>query len=46
MDSQNSGRGNGRDDAAIAEALGILVGVLRGNQQGVGIGADRQLGNF
>ena len=39
-------RGNGRDDAAIVEALGMLAGVLGGNQQGAGIGADRQLGNF
>ena len=41
-----AGRGNRRDDAAIAEALGMLAGVLGGNQLGAGIGADRQLGNF
>src|ERR1043165_2134660 len=41
-----AGRGNGRDDAAIVEALGMLAGVLGGNQQGAGICADRQLGNF
>ena len=41
-----AGRGNGRNDDAIAEALGMLAGVLRGNQQGAVIGADRQLGNF
>src|ERR1044072_4441558 len=41
-----AGRGNERDNVAIAEALGMLVGVLGGNQSGVGIGADRQLGNF
>ena len=39
-------RGNGRDDAAIVEALGMLAGVLGGNQLGAGIGVDRQLGNF
>ena len=41
-----AGSGNRRYDAAIAEALGMLAGVLGGNQQGAGIGADRQLGNF
>src|ERR1051325_3875537 len=41
-----AGRVNGRDDAAIAEALGMLAGVVGGNQLGAGIGADRQLGNF
>src|ERR1043165_7288452 len=41
-----AGRGNGRNDDAIAEALGMLAGVLGGNQQGAAIGADRQLGNF
>ena len=41
-----AGRGNGRNDDAIAEALGMLTGVLGGNQLGAGIGADRQLGNF
>src|ERR1044072_3115956 len=41
-----AGRGNGRIDDAIVEALGMLAGVLRGNQQGAAIGADRQLGNF
>ena len=41
-----AGRGNGRDDIAIAEALGMLAKVLRGNQLGAGIGADKQLGNF
>src|ERR1051325_592622 len=41
-----AGKGNGRNDDAIAEALGMLAGVLGGNQQGAVIGADRQLGNF
>src|ERR1044072_6822594 len=41
-----AGRGNRREDAAIVEALGMLAGVLGGNQLGGGIGADRQLGNF
>src|ERR1044072_6366264 len=41
-----AGRGNGRNDDAIADALGMLAGVLGGNQQGTAIGADRQLGNF
>src|ERR1051325_7734914 len=41
-----AGRGNGRNYDAIDEALGMLAGVLRGNQQGAAIGADRQLGNF
>src|ERR1051325_4222019 len=41
-----AGRGNRRNDDAIAEALGMLAGVLGGNQQGAVIGADRQLGNF
>ena len=41
-----AGRGNGRDDAEIDEALGMLVVVLEGKPNGAGIGADRQLGNF
>ena len=41
-----AGRGNGRNDDALAEALGMLAGVLGGNQQGAVIGVDRQLGNF
>ena len=41
-----AGRGNGRNDAALAEALGMLAGVLAGNPTGGVIGADRQLGNF
>lgn len=36
----------GRDDAAIAEALGILAGVLAGDPNGAGLGANRQLGEF
>ncbi|CAI8586613.1 unnamed protein product [Vicia faba] len=35
-----AGRGNGRNHDAIAEALGMLAGVLGGNQQGAVIGAD------
>ena len=35
-----AGRGNGRDDDAIVEALGMLAGVVGGNQLGAGIGAD------
>lgn len=38
--------GGGRDDASIAEALGMLAGVLGGNPNGAGIGATRQLGEF
>ncbi|KAI5428955.1 hypothetical protein KIW84_033808 [Lathyrus oleraceus] len=38
--------GRGRDDAAIAEALGMLAGVLGGNPNVVGIGAARQLSEF
>ncbi|KAI5403624.1 hypothetical protein KIW84_050976 [Lathyrus oleraceus] len=34
--------GRGRDDAAIAEALGMLAGVLGGNPNVVGMGAARQ----
>ena len=41
-----AGGGNGRNDAALAEALGMLAGVLAGNPTGGVIGADRQLGNF
>src|ERR1051325_8892195 len=41
-----AGRGNRRNDDAIAEALGMLAGVLGGNQQGAVIGAGRKLGNF
>src|SRR3954470_4596918 len=36
----------GRNDDAIAEALGMIAGVLGGNAVGAGIGAERQLGNF
>ncbi|KAI5404186.1 hypothetical protein KIW84_051360 [Lathyrus oleraceus] len=35
--------GRGIDDAAIAEALGMLAGVLGGNPNVVGLGAARQL---
>ncbi|KAI5385082.1 hypothetical protein KIW84_071904 [Lathyrus oleraceus] len=38
--------GRGRDDAAIAEALGMLAGVLGGNSNVVGMGAARQLSEF
>lgn len=38
--------GRGRDDVAIAEALGKLAGVLGGNPNGAGIGAVRQLSEF
>ena len=38
--------GRGRDDAAIAEALGMLAGVLGGNPNVVGLGAARQLSEF
>ncbi|KAI5444925.1 hypothetical protein KIW84_013269 [Lathyrus oleraceus] len=38
--------GRGRDDAAIAEALGMLAGVLGGNPNVVGMGASRQLSEF
>ncbi|KAI5434771.1 hypothetical protein KIW84_021549 [Lathyrus oleraceus] len=38
--------GRGRDDAAIAEALGMLAGVLGGNPNVVGMGAPRQLSEF
>ncbi|KAI5400643.1 hypothetical protein KIW84_065505 [Lathyrus oleraceus] len=38
--------GRGRDDAAIAEALGMLAGVLGGNPNVVGLGATRQLSEF
>ncbi|KAI5438582.1 hypothetical protein KIW84_024354 [Lathyrus oleraceus] len=38
--------GRGRDDAAIAEALGMLAGVLGGNPNVVGMGAARQLSEF
>ncbi|XP_058725522.1 uncharacterized protein LOC131596800 [Vicia villosa] len=40
-----AGRG-GRNDDAIAETLGMIVGVLRGNANGAGIGANRQLAEF
>ena len=33
-----AGRGNGRNDAALAEALGMLAGVLAGNPNGGVIG--------
>ncbi|KAI5381877.1 hypothetical protein KIW84_UN0370 [Lathyrus oleraceus] len=35
--------GRGRDDAAIAEALGMLAGVLGGNPNVMGMGAARQV---
>ncbi|KAI5398840.1 hypothetical protein KIW84_064284 [Lathyrus oleraceus] len=38
--------GRGRDDVAIAEALGMLAGVLGGNPNVVGLGATRQLSEF
>ncbi|KAI5414214.1 hypothetical protein KIW84_058378 [Lathyrus oleraceus] len=38
--------GRGRDDAAIAEALGMLAGVLGGNPNVVGLGVARQLSEF
>ena len=38
--------GRGRDDAAIAEALGMLAGVLGGNPNVVGVGAACQLSEF
>ncbi|KAI5408852.1 hypothetical protein KIW84_054615 [Lathyrus oleraceus] len=38
--------GRGRDDAAIAKALGMLAGVLGGNLNVVGMGAARQLSEF
>src|SRR4051794_13280894 len=40
-----AGRG-GRNDDAIAEALGMIAGVLGGNANGAGIGANRQLEKF
>src|SRR3954469_13561876 len=40
-----AGRG-GRNDDAIAEALGMIAGVLGGDAVGAWIGANRQLGNF
>src|SRR3954471_11642243 len=40
-----AGRG-GRNDDAIVEALGMIVGVLGGNANEAGIGADRQLNSF
>ncbi|XP_058725865.1 uncharacterized protein LOC131597173 [Vicia villosa] len=40
-----AGRG-GRNDVAIAEALGMIVGVLGGNANGAGIGPNRQLAEF
>src|SRR3954468_21126652 len=40
-----AGRG-GRNDDAIAEALGMIAGVLGGNANGAVIGADRQLNSF
>src|SRR3954467_12033946 len=36
----------GRNDDALAEALGMIAGVLGGGTGRTGIGADRQLGNF
>ncbi|KAI5402211.1 hypothetical protein KIW84_050004 [Lathyrus oleraceus] len=44
--NQNRMAGRGRDDAAIAEALGMLAGVLGGNPNVVGMGAARQLSEF
>src|ERR1044072_3524438 len=41
-----AGRGNGRNDDAIAEALGLLAGVLGGNQKGAVLGAESTFGNF
>lgn len=38
--------GRGRDDVAIAEALGMLAGVLGGNPNVAGVGAARQLSEF
>src|SRR3954462_7029403 len=38
--------GRGRNDDALAEALGMIAGVLGGGTVGAEIGADRQLGNF
>ncbi|KAI5409645.1 hypothetical protein KIW84_055184 [Lathyrus oleraceus] len=38
--------GRGRDDAAIAEALGMLAGVLGGNPNVAGMGVARQLSEF
>ncbi|KAI5383972.1 hypothetical protein KIW84_071093 [Lathyrus oleraceus] len=38
--------GRGRDDAAIAEALGMLAGVLGGDPNIVGMGTARQLSEF
>src|SRR3954469_14875221 len=40
-----AGRG-GRNDDALAEALGMIAGVHGGGTVGAGIGADRQLWNF
>src|SRR3954463_3668610 len=40
-----AGRG-GRNDDAIAEALGMIAGVLGGNANGAAIGADKQLNCF
>src|SRR3954464_4351697 len=40
-----AGRG-GRNDDAIAEALGMIADVLGGNVNGAVIGADRQLNSF
>src|SRR4051812_38555518 len=40
-----AGRG-GRNDDAIAEALGMIAGVLGGNANEAGIGVDRQLNSF
>src|SRR3954465_5957451 len=40
-----AGRG-GRNDDAIAEALGMIAGVLGGNANGAAIGADKQLNSF
>src|SRR3954464_3967384 len=39
------GRG-GRNDDAIAGALGMIAGVLGGNANGAGIGVDRKLNSF
>ncbi|XP_058726571.1 uncharacterized protein LOC131597932 [Vicia villosa] len=40
-----AGRG-GRNDDAIVEALGMIAGVLGGNPNGAGLGANKQLGEL
>ncbi|XP_058765550.1 uncharacterized protein LOC131639051 [Vicia villosa] len=39
-------RRGGRNDDAIAEAMGMIAGVLGGNANGAGISANRQLEEF